>query len=135
MAGLWFPLVSLATADRQKDGCQGNWQDRTEWHNLVAFDPYGREIIRDYVKKGSARLFDRGQDPDPQVLPGIWPEGASDPKFSFTTSPFWAVVQKTKAGALTGEIMPEWETWLWSCATCEWRGLLRSGHHGGRHPV
>ena len=27
---------TLATSDRQKDP-QGNWQDRTEWHNLVAF--------------------------------------------------------------------------------------------------
>jgi single-strand DNA-binding protein len=42
---------SLATADRQKDG-QGNWRDRTEWHNLVAFNRTA-EIIRDYVRKGS----------------------------------------------------------------------------------
>jgi single-strand DNA-binding protein len=42
---------SLATADRQKDR-QGNWQDRTEWHNLVAFNRTA-EIIRDYVRKGS----------------------------------------------------------------------------------
>lgn len=49
---------SLATADRQKDQ-QGNWQDHTEWHNLVAF---GRtaEVIRDYVKKGS-QLFIEGK--------------------------------------------------------------------------
>jgi single-strand DNA-binding protein len=47
----------LATSERQKDA-QGNWQDRTEWHNLVAF---GRtaEIIRDYVKKGS-KLYIEG---------------------------------------------------------------------------
>ncbi len=47
---------SLATADRQKDG-QGNWQDRTEWHNLVAFNRTA-EIIRDYVKKGSQLLIE-----------------------------------------------------------------------------
>jgi single-strand DNA-binding protein len=41
----------LATSDRQKDA-QGNWQDHTEWHNLVAFTRTA-EIIRDYVKKGS----------------------------------------------------------------------------------
>ena len=41
---------TLATTDRQKDA-QGNWQDRTEWHNLVAFTRTA-EIIRDYVKKG-----------------------------------------------------------------------------------
>lgn len=47
---------SLATADRQKDG-QGNWQDRTEWHNLVAFNR-SAEIIRDYVRKGSQLLIE-----------------------------------------------------------------------------
>lgn len=47
---------SLSTADRQKDG-QGNWQDRTEWHNLVAFNRTA-EIIRDYVKKGSQLLIE-----------------------------------------------------------------------------
>ena len=47
---------SLATADRQKDG-QGNWQDRTEWHNLVAFNRTA-EVIRDYVRKGSQLLIE-----------------------------------------------------------------------------
>ena len=49
---------SLATADRQKDA-QGNWQDRTEWHNLVAFSRTA-EIIRDYVQKGS-KLYIEGK--------------------------------------------------------------------------
>jgi single-strand DNA-binding protein len=47
---------SLATADRQKDN-QGNWQDRTEWHNLVAFNRTA-EIVRDYVRKGSHLLIE-----------------------------------------------------------------------------
>ena len=47
---------SLATADRQKDG-QGNWQDRTEWHKLVAFNRTA-EIVRDYVRKGSQLLIE-----------------------------------------------------------------------------
>jgi len=42
---------TLATSDRFQDA-QGNWQDRTEWHNLVAFKRTA-EIVRDYVKKGS----------------------------------------------------------------------------------
>ena len=48
----------LATADRRKDQ-QGNWQDTTEWHNIVV---YGRtaEIVRDYVKKGK-ELFIEGK--------------------------------------------------------------------------
>lgn len=47
---------SLATADRQKDG-QGNWQDRTEWHNLVAFNRTA-EVVRGHVRKGSQVLIE-----------------------------------------------------------------------------
>jgi len=50
--------LTLATSDRQKDA-QGNWQERTEWHNLVAFTRTA-EIIRDYVKKGS-KLYIEGK--------------------------------------------------------------------------
>ena len=41
---------SVATADRFKDK-EGNWQDRTEWHNITA---WGRtaEIANEYLKKG-----------------------------------------------------------------------------------
>lgn len=41
---------SLATSDRFKDK-DGNWQDRTEWHNITA---WGRtaEIAGEYLKKG-----------------------------------------------------------------------------------
>lgn len=49
---------SIATTDRRKDSA-GNWQDQTEWTNLVAL---GRtaEIVRDYVKKGS-KLYVEGK--------------------------------------------------------------------------
>ena len=50
--------LTLATSDRQKDA-QGNWTDRTEWHNLVAFTRTA-EIVRDYVKKGS-KLYIEGK--------------------------------------------------------------------------
>lgn len=49
---------SLATTDRAKDQT-GNWTDRTEWHNLVAFQRTA-EIVRDYVKKGS-KLYIEGK--------------------------------------------------------------------------
>jgi single-strand DNA-binding protein len=49
---------TLATSDRQKDA-QGNWQERTEWHNMVAFTRLA-EIVRDYVKKGS-KLYVEGK--------------------------------------------------------------------------
>jgi single-strand DNA-binding protein len=57
-SGTLVANLSLATADRQKDA-QGNWQDRTEWHNLVAFSRTA-EIIRDYVQKGS-KLYIEGK--------------------------------------------------------------------------
>jgi len=57
-SGTIVASFSLATADRQKDP-QGNWQDKTEWHNLVAFSRTA-EIIRDYVKKGS-QLYIEGK--------------------------------------------------------------------------
>ncbi len=57
-SGVMVATFTLATSDRQKDA-QGNWQDRTEWHNLVAFTRTA-EIVRDYVKKGS-KLYVEGK--------------------------------------------------------------------------
>jgi single-strand DNA-binding protein len=56
--GTMVANFSLATSDRFQDA-QGNWQDRTEWHNLVAFKRTA-EIVRDYVKKGS-KLYIEGK--------------------------------------------------------------------------
>ena len=56
--GTMVANFSLATSDRTKDAT-GNWTDRTEWHNLVAFQRTA-EIIRDYVKKGS-KLYVEGK--------------------------------------------------------------------------
>lgn len=56
--GTMVASFSLATTDRTKDQT-GNWTDRTEWHNLVAFQRTA-EIIRDYVKKGS-KLYVEGK--------------------------------------------------------------------------
>ena len=56
--GMTVATFSLATADRAKDA-QGNWADKTEWHNLVAFQRTA-EIVRDYVKKGS-QIFIEGK--------------------------------------------------------------------------
>jgi len=49
--------LSLATSDRYKDN-RGEWQERTEWHNLVGYQRIG-EILRDYVQKGS-RIYVEG---------------------------------------------------------------------------
>jgi single-strand DNA-binding protein len=56
--GTMVANFSLATTDRTKDQT-GNWTDRTEWHNLVAFQRTA-EIVRDYVKKGS-KLYIEGK--------------------------------------------------------------------------
>ncbi|HXS11923.1 MAG TPA: single-stranded DNA-binding protein [Acidobacteriaceae bacterium] len=57
-SGMTVASFSLATAERAKDQT-GNWIDKTEWHNLVAFQRTA-EIVRDYVKKGS-QLYIEGK--------------------------------------------------------------------------
>jgi single-strand DNA-binding protein len=42
---------TLATNERYKDK-SGEWQDRTEWHNIVAWQRQA-EIVGEYVKKGN----------------------------------------------------------------------------------
>ena len=56
--GMTIASFTLATADRQK-GQDGQWTDKTEWHNLVAFQRTA-EIVRDYVKKGT-QVFVEGK--------------------------------------------------------------------------
>jgi single-strand DNA-binding protein len=54
--GMSIASLTLATADRQKDA-QGNWVDKTEWHNLIAFQKTA-DIVKNYVKKGSQILIE-----------------------------------------------------------------------------
>src|SRR3954464_2220567 len=49
-SGMAVAKFSLATNERFKDK-EGQWQDRTEWHNLVAFQRTA-EIAGEYLKKG-----------------------------------------------------------------------------------
>ena len=48
--GMPVAKFSLATNERFKDK-EGHWQDRTEWHNIVAFQRLA-EIVGEYLKKG-----------------------------------------------------------------------------------
>ena len=48
--GMTVASFTVATSDRVK-GQDGQWTDKTEWHNLVAFQRTA-EIVRDYCKKG-----------------------------------------------------------------------------------
>ena len=57
-SGVPVATFSIATSERFKDKT-GNWQDRTEWHNLVAYQRTA-EIVRDYVKKGN-KLYIEGR--------------------------------------------------------------------------
>lgn len=56
--GMIVANFAIATSDRVKDK-DGTYQDRTEWHNLVAFQRTA-EIVRDYVKKGN-KLYVEGK--------------------------------------------------------------------------
>jgi len=49
-AGMPVAKFSIATNERFKDK-DGQWQDRTEWHNIVAFQRLA-EIVGEYLKKG-----------------------------------------------------------------------------------
>jgi single-strand DNA-binding protein len=49
-SGMPVAKFSLATNERYKDK-DGQWQDRTEWHNIVAFQRLA-EIVGEYLKKG-----------------------------------------------------------------------------------
>jgi single-strand DNA-binding protein len=49
-SGMAVARFTLATNERTKDK-EGNWQDKTEWHNLVAFQRTA-EIVGEYLKKG-----------------------------------------------------------------------------------
>lgn len=50
-SGVPVAKFSLATNERYKDK-SGEWQDRTEWHNIVVWQRLA-EIVGEYVKKGS----------------------------------------------------------------------------------
>jgi single-strand DNA-binding protein len=71
-SGLPVANFSLATSERFKDK-GGEWQDRTEWHNLTAYQKVA-EIIRDYVKRGS-KLYIEGR-----IQTRSWDDQASGQK-------------------------------------------------------
>ena len=50
-SGVPVAKFSLATNERFKDKA-GEWQERTEWHNITAWQRLA-EIVGEYVKKGS----------------------------------------------------------------------------------
>src|SRR5947207_2034111 len=57
-SGAALAKFSLATNERFKDKA-GEWQDRTEWHNILAWQRLA-EIVGEYVHKG-AKLYIEGR--------------------------------------------------------------------------
>jgi single-strand DNA-binding protein len=57
-SGVPVARVSLATNERFKDG-NDQWQDRTEWHSIVAWQRLA-EIVGEYVRKGT-KLYIEGK--------------------------------------------------------------------------
>ena len=50
-SGMPVAKFSIATNESYKDK-NGQWQERTEWHNIVAFQRLA-EVVGEYVKKGT----------------------------------------------------------------------------------
>jgi single-strand DNA-binding protein len=57
-SGIAVAKLSLATNERFKDK-SGEWQERTEWHNMVAWQRLA-EIVGEYVAKGD-KLYIEGR--------------------------------------------------------------------------
>jgi single-strand DNA-binding protein len=57
-SGVPVARVSLATNERFKDA-NDQWQDRTEWHSIVAWQRLA-EIVGEYVRKGT-KLYIEGK--------------------------------------------------------------------------
>jgi single-strand DNA-binding protein len=57
-SGVAFCRLSLATSESWADKASGERQEKTEWHNLVAWNRTA-EIINQYVTKG-AQLYVEG---------------------------------------------------------------------------
>ena len=60
-SGVPVAKLSVATNERFKDK-NGQWQDRTEWHNVVAWQRLA-EIVGEYVRKGSKNPMDPKMTP------------------------------------------------------------------------
>ena len=54
-----FAQLSLATSEKFKNKA-GEWQEKTQWHKVIVFDPRVAETIEKYVKKGTI-LYIEGQ--------------------------------------------------------------------------
>jgi len=51
-SGVTIANFSIATSEKWKDKQTGDWQEETEWHNIVCFGKQA-EVVQQYLKKGS----------------------------------------------------------------------------------
>jgi single stranded DNA-binding protein len=121
-SGLPVANLTLATSDRFKDKA-GEWQDRTEWHNLTAYQRTA-EIIRDYVKKG-AKLYVEGR-----IQTRSWDDQASGQK-KYRRGIAVGPRRRRKRRRWTA---PEYQL-LRSTAAGASRGVCRDGDHRRRYSV
>ena len=104
-SGTLVVKFTLATSDRYKDN-HGDFQERTDWHSLVAFSKTG-EIIRDYVKKGSSKESFRpgaGTTRNP-VRSAIRPKLSSG-RFRYLATPTAAAVATPTSTSATVAMRP-----------------------------
>ena len=57
--GTEIASFSIATSESWKDKSTGERKEKTEWHNIVVFNPQLVGIVKSYVKKGS-KLYIEG---------------------------------------------------------------------------
>lgn len=51
---------SMATSESWTDKSTGQKKDKTEWHNIIIFNPILIKLVKNYVKKGS-KLYIEGK--------------------------------------------------------------------------
>ena len=89
-SGMAVARFTLATNERYKDK-EGNWQDKTEWHNLVAFQRTA-EIVGEYLKKGRT-VYIEGKL---QTRPGTTKRAARRSTAPRSSSTIWSAGRRTR---------------------------------------
>lgn len=100
-SGVPVAKFSLATNERYKDKA-GEWQDRTEWHNIIAWQRLA-EIVGEYVKKGS-KIYIEGR-----LQTSSWDDKQSGEK-KYKTEIVAADLVLLSGGESNGDSRPRRET-------------------------
>jgi single-strand DNA-binding protein len=60
MANSDLAKFSMATSRKWKDKATGEKKEETSWHNIVVFNPYLVDVVRNWIQKGS-RVYIEGE--------------------------------------------------------------------------